>query len=283
LISFAAPADRWASERTSPATTAKPRPCSPARAASTAAFSARIFVWKAMPSIRPMMSTMRVAEPLIWPIVAPTCCTAAPPRPATLDASPTRPSARSALSVLLPALAATCARLAAVCSRLAACDSVRRARSWLPARCRAWRIDRADVGAHVADDGRQVDVQLAQRQQQAADFVVAAARGGRDRSPPASAYTASSARRSGRHDGPLQLGPGQQRQHRAGAAPAGASPMPSTPASTSQQRRCAPSIRPRRRPSGRLRRLQQARPPAGADDGAAADRQALRPPSRKAR
>jgi hypothetical protein len=38
LISLAASALRWASLRTSPATTAKPRPCSPARAASTAAF-----------------------------------------------------------------------------------------------------------------------------------------------------------------------------------------------------------------------------------------------------
>jgi len=38
------------------ATTAKPRPCSPARAASTAALSARMLVWKAMPSITPMMS-----------------------------------------------------------------------------------------------------------------------------------------------------------------------------------------------------------------------------------
>jgi hypothetical protein len=36
----------------------KPRPCSPARAASTAAFRARILVWKAMPSITPMMSTI---------------------------------------------------------------------------------------------------------------------------------------------------------------------------------------------------------------------------------
>lgn len=34
---------------TSPATTPKPRPCPPAQAASTAAFSARISVWKAIP------------------------------------------------------------------------------------------------------------------------------------------------------------------------------------------------------------------------------------------
>ena len=47
---------RWARLRTSVATTAKPRPCSPARAASTAALSARILVWKAMPSMTLMMS-----------------------------------------------------------------------------------------------------------------------------------------------------------------------------------------------------------------------------------
>jgi hypothetical protein len=57
LISLAA-ALRWARLRTSVATTAKPRPCSPARAASTAAFRARMLVWKAMPSITPMMSTI---------------------------------------------------------------------------------------------------------------------------------------------------------------------------------------------------------------------------------
>jgi hypothetical protein len=56
LISLAASALRCARLRTSLATTAKPRPCSPARAASTAAFSARMLVWKAMPSITPMMS-----------------------------------------------------------------------------------------------------------------------------------------------------------------------------------------------------------------------------------
>ncbi|MNT79609.1 hypothetical protein D3C72_2189620 [compost metagenome] len=44
LISLAASALRPARLRTSLATTAKPRPCSPARAASTAAFSARMLV-----------------------------------------------------------------------------------------------------------------------------------------------------------------------------------------------------------------------------------------------
>jgi hypothetical protein len=67
LISRAALALRWARLRTSDASTAKPRPCSPARAASTAALSARILVWKAMPSITPMMSAILLDRALISP------------------------------------------------------------------------------------------------------------------------------------------------------------------------------------------------------------------------
>ena len=63
--SLAAAPVRWASARTSDATTAKPRPCSPARAASTAAFSARMLVWKATPSMTWMMSPMRRDESAI--------------------------------------------------------------------------------------------------------------------------------------------------------------------------------------------------------------------------
>ena len=55
LISFAAVAERCDNVRTSAATTAKPRPCSPARAASTAAFSASRLVWKAIESMTSMM------------------------------------------------------------------------------------------------------------------------------------------------------------------------------------------------------------------------------------
>ncbi len=65
LISLAALAERCARLRTSPATTAKPRPCSPARAASTAAFNARILVWNAMPSITEIMSSILRALSLI--------------------------------------------------------------------------------------------------------------------------------------------------------------------------------------------------------------------------
>ena len=50
-VSRAAWAARCARLRTSSATTAKPAPASPARAASTAALSARMFVWKAISSI----------------------------------------------------------------------------------------------------------------------------------------------------------------------------------------------------------------------------------------
>ena len=60
LISLAASAERWARARTSEATTAKPLPASPARAASTPAFRARRLVWKAISSITPMIW-------VIWP------------------------------------------------------------------------------------------------------------------------------------------------------------------------------------------------------------------------
>ncbi|CFD96891.1 Uncharacterised protein [Bordetella pertussis] len=83
LISLAACAARWARLRTSPATTAKPLPCSPARAASTAAFSARILVWKAMPSITVTMSAIWRELAEMPCMVCTTCATDSPPRCAT--------------------------------------------------------------------------------------------------------------------------------------------------------------------------------------------------------
>ena len=47
---------RWAKARTASATTANPLPCSPGRAASTAAFKAKRLVWKAISSITEMIS-----------------------------------------------------------------------------------------------------------------------------------------------------------------------------------------------------------------------------------
>ncbi len=83
LISLAAPAERCANVRTSEATTAKPRPCSPARAASTAAFKARMLVWKAMPSMTLMMSAIFLDEASMPDMVATTCETTSPPCEAT--------------------------------------------------------------------------------------------------------------------------------------------------------------------------------------------------------
>ena len=63
LISRAASAERCASARTSMATTAKPRPASPARAASTPALRASRLVWNAISSITPMICEICCEEP----------------------------------------------------------------------------------------------------------------------------------------------------------------------------------------------------------------------------
>lgn len=71
LISFEADDERCASERTSLATTANPRPCSPARAASTAALSARMLVWNATLSIMHRADSNVQIEPLAHQIDRP--------------------------------------------------------------------------------------------------------------------------------------------------------------------------------------------------------------------
>ena len=59
-ISAVEPLVRAANCRTSSATTAKPRPCSPARAASMAAFNASRLVWSAIPRMVLTMASDRV-------------------------------------------------------------------------------------------------------------------------------------------------------------------------------------------------------------------------------
>ena len=82
LISLAAAADRCARFRTSAATTANPRPCSPARAASTAALSARRLVWNAISSMTEMISEIRSDARVISSIEATAEATTWPPRSA---------------------------------------------------------------------------------------------------------------------------------------------------------------------------------------------------------
>ncbi len=132
LISLAAAAERWARVRTSPATTAKPRPCSPARAASTAALRARMLVWKAMPSITPMMSAILRADSLIEDMVLTTFCTTVPPWVATSEALAASELAWRAFSALSFTVLVSSSMLEAVSSRLDACCSVRADSSALP-------------------------------------------------------------------------------------------------------------------------------------------------------
>ena len=133
LISLAASALRPARLRTSLATTAKPRPCSPARAASTAAFRARMLVWKAMPSITLMMSAILWLLSSMPFIVLTTSATTSPPWVATVEALRASWLAWRALSAFCFTVEPSCSIDAAVCCSALACSSVRPDRSWLPA------------------------------------------------------------------------------------------------------------------------------------------------------
>ena len=132
LISLAASALRWARLRTSLATTAKPRPCSPARAASTAALSARMLVWNAMPSITAVMSAIRLALSLMPFIVVTTWPTTAPPRVASVLAPVANWLAWRALSALCLTVEPSSSIAAAVACSALAWVSVRCDRSMLP-------------------------------------------------------------------------------------------------------------------------------------------------------
>ena len=136
LISLAASALRCASERTSLATTANPRPCSPARAASTAAFSARMLVWNAMPSITPMMSTMRFELSLMPFIVTTTSPTTSPPLRATVLAPSASWLADCAFSAFWRTVEPICSIDDAASCNADACSSVRELRSLAP--CEIW-------------------------------------------------------------------------------------------------------------------------------------------------
>ena len=132
LISLAAAALRCARLRTSAATTAKPRPCSPARAASTAALSARMLVWKAMASMTPMISPILDEALEMSSMVLTALPTTSPPLVAELLADWARRVAMAAASADWRTLAVSCDSEAEVSCRLLAEDSVRLDRSRLP-------------------------------------------------------------------------------------------------------------------------------------------------------
>ena len=132
LISLAASAERPARLRTSAATTAKPRPCSPARAASTAAFSARMLVWKAMPSMTPMMSAILWLLSVMLRMLSTTSPTTSPPCWATCEALRASWLACRALSAFWRTVDESCSIEAAVSSSALACSSVREDRSVVP-------------------------------------------------------------------------------------------------------------------------------------------------------
>ncbi len=129
LISLAAAAERWARARTSLATTAKPRPASPARAASTPAFRASRLVWNAISSITPMIWPIWLDEVSIAAIAVTACFTIAPECSASMRAWRTTSLACPAPPAVRVTVAVISSNAAAVCSRLAACCSVRRDRS----------------------------------------------------------------------------------------------------------------------------------------------------------
>ncbi len=86
-----------------------------------------------MPSIRLVISAIRLELALIAPIVCTICCTAELPCSATSAALLARPLAWRALSAFWRTVVVSCSMLDAVSSSDAACCSVRADRSVLPA------------------------------------------------------------------------------------------------------------------------------------------------------
>jgi hypothetical protein len=115
--------------RGSDATTAKPLPASPARAASTPAFRASRLVWKAISSMTPMIWVIWRDEASISPMAATAWLTTSPDFSASPRAAATMPDALLALSAAPFTVVVSSSRAAAVSSRPAACCSVRRDKS----------------------------------------------------------------------------------------------------------------------------------------------------------
>ncbi len=145
-ISLAALAERWARLRTSPATTANPLPWSPALAASTAALSARRFVWKAISLMTVRISLIFLLDLLTSSIDITASTTTLPPSSAiwiacseislafwtTRAVSPALRFASPALSAFCLVVAVDSSMVEATSSSDDACSVVRCERFSLP-------------------------------------------------------------------------------------------------------------------------------------------------------
>ena len=130
-VSFAASALLAARLLTSSATTAKPFPASPALAASTAAFSARMLVWKAMSSMVLMILEIFSEDLLISCMAVMVSCICTLPRLTSSIAWTTRLAAELACSAFCFVFSAISSMEAVICWMALACSVEPWARAWL--------------------------------------------------------------------------------------------------------------------------------------------------------
>ena len=130
-VRLAASLERSASERTSSATTAKPRPASPARAASTAALRARRLVWKAMSLMSRMICEVPSAAPRIRAMEPWSASAAWAPPEAAPPAAWAMVLARSEFSRAARVMEVMVEMAAVVCWSAAACSVAPLATAWL--------------------------------------------------------------------------------------------------------------------------------------------------------
>ena len=139
---------RTASSRTSVATTEKPRPCSPARAASMSAFSDSTVVWFAMSSMIAMRSRIARIIVTVSRIAAPLSAMDVAPRSAKRRIS----WACSGLRVLCAVMRSRCAIvvwIAAVSSRVPPESCCADPDTWTAAALMALALDRRDAVTSV--------------------------------------------------------------------------------------------------------------------------------------
>ena len=121
-----------ASARTSSATTAKPFPAAPARAASTAALRARIFVWKEISSIVLVIFPMPAELSEIRAIACTICCICSPQRSICAQTFCTMSPACAALLAVCPTWPDTLESVTVSVSIAWLSSEAPEARVWMP-------------------------------------------------------------------------------------------------------------------------------------------------------